>query len=129
MAARSEFTAAERDYFTRQRPLARLGTLGPDGAPQVRPVGFFPNPDGTVDIGGYDLGRTQKFRNVQADGRVSLVIDDIASRDPWRVRGVEIRGRAQALEDVDPPMRMMSREVIRIHPERIASWGLPEDAD
>jgi pyridoxamine 5'-phosphate oxidase family protein len=55
---------------------------------------------------------------------VAFVVDDLESLDPWRVRGVEIRGEAEALVDVDPPMRAMSREVIRISPRWIASWGL-----
>jgi pyridoxamine 5'-phosphate oxidase family protein len=52
------------------------------------------------------------------------VIDDIVSTDPWTVRGIEIRGSAEALEDVDPPRPGMSREVIRITPRRIVSWGI-----
>jgi hypothetical protein len=31
--------------------------------------------------------------------------------DPWRVRGVEVRGVAEALADVYPPMPGLSREV------------------
>ena len=55
---------------------------------------------------------------------VAFVVDDIASVDPWVVRGVEIRGTAEALTDVDPPRPTMSREIIRITPRRIISWGL-----
>jgi pyridoxamine 5'-phosphate oxidase family protein len=66
------------------------------------------------------MGNTRKFRNVN----VALVVDDIASVDPWVVRGVELRGSAEAVVDADPPMRGMSREVIRITPQWIASWGL-----
>jgi pyridoxamine 5'-phosphate oxidase family protein len=29
---------------------------------------------------------------VQANPRVSFVIDDIVSTQPWKVRGIEIRG-------------------------------------
>jgi pyridoxamine 5'-phosphate oxidase family protein len=43
------------------------------------------------------------------------VIDDLASTDPWRPRGVEVRGRAEALDEPT---------IIRIHPERVVSWGL-----
>ena len=38
-----------------------------------------------------------------------------------------IRGDVEALVDVEPPMRGMSREIIRIHPVRIRSWGLASD--
>lgn len=58
-------------------------------------------------------------------GRLATV-DDLASTDPWRVRGVEIRGQAEAQRDVDPPRTGMSRDLIVIHPERIRSWGLSE---
>ena len=119
------FTQAELDYLATQR-LARLATVAPDGTLQVSPVGFFLNQDGTVDIGGAAMGRTKKFRNVAAAGRAAIVIDDIASFDPWEVRGVEIRGSAEALSDTDPPMRGFSKEIIRIHPTRIISWGLGE---
>jgi hypothetical protein len=40
---------------------------------------------------------------------------------------VEIRGHAEALRDQEPLMPGMSREIIRIHPDRIISFGL-EDA-
>ncbi len=70
------------------------------------------------------MGQTRKFRNVLANRKVALVIDDIASVEPWHVRGVEVRGHAEALVDADPPMPNFSREVIRIHPRRILSWGL-----
>ena len=69
------------------------------------------------------MGATRKFRNVAANGQVALVIDDLVSRDPWTVRGLEIRGTAVAQGDVDPPVPFMSREVIRITPTWVASWG------
>ena len=119
------FTQAELDYLATQR-IARLATVAPDGTLQVSPVGFFLNPDGTIDIGGAAMGRTKKFRNVAAAHRAAVVIDDVASFDPWEVRGVEIRGSAEAIVDADPPMRGFSKEIIRIHPERIISWGLGE---
>ena len=74
------------------------------------------------------MGSTPKLRDVQANGQVALVVDDVVSRDPRRVRGIEIRGTAVALEDVDPPMALMSREVIRITPTWVASWGVDPEA-
>lgn len=120
----SVFSDPELDYLRSQR-LGRLATVDGDGAPQNNPVGFFYNDDlGTIDIGGRNMGRTRKFRNVRHNPRVALVVDDLASIDPWRVRGVEIRGTAEALTDQSPPMRRMSREIIRIKPTRVISWGL-----
>jgi pyridoxamine 5'-phosphate oxidase family protein len=118
------FTDAEREYFASQR-LGRLATVAPDGSLQNNPVAFFVNAElGTIDIGGLRMGQTRKFRNVRTNPQVALVVDDIVSLDPWHVRGVEIRGRAEALTDQPPPARGFSGEIIRIHPRRILSWGL-----
>jgi pyridoxamine 5'-phosphate oxidase family protein len=117
-------TDAERQYLASQR-LGRLATVAADGTPQNNPVAFFVNAElGTIDIGGYRIGQTRKFRNVLANPKVAFVVDDLASLNPWRVRGVELRGDAEALVDVEPPMPNFSRELIRIHPRRILSWGI-----
>jgi pyridoxamine 5'-phosphate oxidase family protein len=121
-------TEAERAYLKSQ-PLARLATVDASGAPQNNPVGvFLDEATGDVIIGGHAMGASRKFRNVQANGQVALVIDDLVSRDPWTVRGLEIRGTAVALEDVDPPVPFMSREVIRITPMWVTSWGVDPEA-
>ncbi len=118
------FTPSEVEYLTSQT-LARLATIRPDGSPQNNPVAFVVDGNSIV-IGGYDLPSTQKFRNLRTNTNVALVADDIESVDPWIVRGVEIRGHAVAEVDVDPPVEWMSRSLIRIHPDRIISWGLNE---
>jgi pyridoxamine 5'-phosphate oxidase family protein len=124
----SVFTSAELDYLRSQR-LARLATLAPDGTLQNNPVAFFVHASaGTIDIGGARIVKTRKFRNVQSHPQVALVIDDLASVDPWRPRCLEIRGRAEALPDADPPAAGFSSGVIRIHPERILSFGIDPDA-
>ena len=121
-------TEAERAYLQSQ-PLARLATVDGAGAPQNNPVGAFLDEEtGDIIIGGHAMGASRKFRNVQANARVALVIDDLVSRDPWTVRGLEIRGDAVALEDVDPPVPFMSREVIRITPMWVTSWGVDPEA-
>lgn len=120
----SVFTETEIKYLADQR-LGRLATIGPGGNPQNIPVGFRHDAEtDAIDIAGYDMGASRKFRNVQADGRVSFVVDDIASVKPWRVRGIEIRGHAEALLDQDPPVNGVSNEIIRIHPRRIITWGI-----
>ena len=121
-------TAAERRYLQSQ-PLARLATVDAHGAPQNSPVGaFFDEETGDILIGGHGMGATRKFRNVRANGQVALVVDDLVSRDPWTVRGLEIRGTAVALENVEPPVPSMSREVIRITPTWVSSWGVDPGA-
>jgi pyridoxamine 5'-phosphate oxidase family protein len=71
----------------------------------------------------YPRSRLARWR-LDISGRVAFVVDDIASVQPWRVRCVEIRGHAEALRDQEPLMPGMSREIIRIHPERVISFGL-----
>jgi pyridoxamine 5'-phosphate oxidase family protein len=118
------FTQAELDYLASQR-LGRLATAGPGGMLQNNPVGFHVNAAaGTIDIGGWNMGASQKFRNVRANGRVALVVDDLVSEQPWVVRGLEIRGHAEALTGAEPPLPFMSGEIIRIHPERVYGWGI-----
>ncbi|MXM63862.1 PPOX class F420-dependent oxidoreductase [Streptomyces sp. HUCO-GS316] len=126
----TEFSAAERAYLRSQR-LGRLATVDPHGQPQANPVGFFPQDDGTILVGGLAMGRTKKWRNLQKNPKVALVVDDIVSLRPWRVRGVDIRGEAELLVGPHELGPHFSEEVIRIHPRRIHSWGLedrPENA-
>ncbi|MDN3262855.1 PPOX class F420-dependent oxidoreductase [Streptomyces sp. CSDS2] len=119
------FTELELAYLDEQ-PLGRLATVSPKGQPQVRPVSFTVNRRlGTIDIGGHSMGNTQKFRNAKANPLVSLVVDDIPSTDPWQVRCVEIRGRAEAIKGA--PTTGYSNDLIRIHPTRILTLGLDKE--
>ena len=128
------FTAAERAYLDGQS-LARLATIGPGGGPQIRPVGFVVDPvAGTIDIGGPRLAASRKYRNVEANRLVSVVVDDMTPDEPGAVkpgwgRGVEVRGWAETLTLAEPPMAagFFANEVIRIHPVRILSWHLDPD--
>lgn len=113
----SVFTEAELRYMTGGRQLGRIATVGADGTPHVVPVGWIYNAaTDTIDVGGYELERSKKFRDVARSGRAAIVIDDLESVDPWRPRGIEVRGRGEAIE--------MPTPLIRIHPRRIVSWGL-----
>jgi pyridoxamine 5'-phosphate oxidase family protein len=119
------FSEVEADYLATQR-LARLATAGPDGSPHVVPVGFHVNPAlGVIEIGGHALGGTRKFKDVQREPRVSLVIDDLESVDPWKARGIEVRGRAEALNYGGQVLGPgFGPELIRIYPQRVISWGI-----
>jgi pyridoxamine 5'-phosphate oxidase family protein len=113
----SVFTQAELRYLAGGRQLGRIATVGADGTPHVVPVAWIYNAAReTIDVGGHELERTKKFRDVDRTGRVAIVIDDLASTYPWRPRGIEIRGRGEAIALPTP--------LIRIHPERIVSWGI-----
>src|SRR2546430_12876983 len=107
------FTDLELEYLATQR-LGRLATIGPDGFPQNSPVGFWINKElGTVDIGGHAMGPSRKFHNVQANPKVSFVVGDIESLQPWKGRGVEIPGVGQALTDHEPPLPGVSPGLVR----------------
>jgi pyridoxamine 5'-phosphate oxidase family protein len=111
----SAFSPDEVAYMTGERRLARIATVGADGTPHVVPVGWTYNAErDTIDVGGRDFGATKKFRDVKLNGRAAIVIDDVLP--PWRPRGIEVRGRAEAVEGDEP--------MIRIHPDRVRSWGL-----
>jgi pyridoxamine 5'-phosphate oxidase family protein len=113
----SVFTAAELAYLAGGRQLGRLATVGADGTPHVVPVAWIYNAArDTLDITGYELERTKKFRDIARSGRAAIVIDDVADSDAWHPRGIEVRGRGEAIALPTP--------LIRIHPERIVSWGL-----
>ena len=113
----SVFTEAELRYLRGGQQLGRIATVGADGTPHVVPVGWIYNSAReTIDVGGHELERTKKFRDVKRTGRAAIVIDDLASADPWHPRGIEIRGRGEAIALPTP--------LIRIHPERIVSWGI-----
>ena len=120
------FTRAELTYLRSQK-LARLATIGPDGAPQVRPVAFGVDEEtGAIDVAGHRNPATQKWRNVLRDGRVSLVVDDVLP--PWQPRAIEVRGRAEVLPDQadDGIVPGAPPGVIRIHPARILAFGVEE---
>jgi pyridoxamine 5'-phosphate oxidase family protein len=115
----SVFTKTELAYLDGGRQLGRIATVGRDGTPHVVPVGWIYNAArDTIDIGGRELQKTKKFRDVTRTGRAAIVIDDIESVDPWRTRAIEVRGAGEAIPLPTP--------LIRIHPERIVSWGLGE---
>ena len=116
----SAFSEPELRYLTEPAGgarLARVATVGRDGTPHVVPVGWRYDPvHDAIEIGGHHMERTKKHRDVKRSGRAAVVIDDLASVDPWRPREIGVRGAAEA---IDGP-----RPVIRIHPDRVVSWGL-----
>lgn len=122
----SVFTTAEIEYLRSQR-LCRLATATPAGRPHVVPVSFVYNAtEDTIDIGGHGFAARRKWRDVGRNPEVALVVDDLVSTSPWRPRMLEVRGRAERLQEggkeaigehVDP-------EMFRIHPRVIQSIGI-----
>jgi pyridoxamine 5'-phosphate oxidase family protein len=114
------FTELEVEYLRSQR-LSRLATSSLSGQPDVSAVGFGVEGDAIVS-GGIDLTKTIRFRHLQENPRATIVIDDLASTDPWTPRGIKVRGPA-TVEEHDGSLR------IRIQPEVIWSWGINPDAE
>ncbi len=117
--------------FMKAAELGRLATIQPNGTPQVSPVGFTYNEDlDTIDISGYRMSASQKFRNIAANDKVAFVVDDIASRDPWRVRCLEIRGVAEQATTGDGRSGAagdaLDSAIIRITPRRVISFGIDD---
>jgi pyridoxamine 5'-phosphate oxidase family protein len=117
--------------FMKAADHARLATIQPDGTLQNNPVGFSYNEDlGTIDIYGYRMSKSRKFRNVASNNTVALVVDDIVSRNPWRVRCLEIRGTAEQAESAgrraEPNGDAIDTAIIRITPGRIISFGIDD---
>lgn len=111
----SVFTPTELEYLTGERRLGRLATVGRDGMPHVVPSGIRYNAEqDTIDLGGIELERTKKYRDIERTGVAAVVIDDVLP--PWRPRGIEIRARAEAIDAPEP--------LLRLHPVRIITWGL-----
>ena len=116
----STFTEAEIAYLRTQR-MARLATASPTGQPDVAAVTFGVDGD-TIVSGGFDITKTVRYGNLQRNPRAVIVIDDLATVDPWAPRGVKVRGAA-TIEGEPGRLR------IRIVPEVIWSWGVNMDGE
>ncbi|MGA2664526.1 MAG: PPOX class F420-dependent oxidoreductase [Nitrososphaerales archaeon] len=117
----------EIEYLKAQR-LARLASVSPKGQPEVSPVGF--EWDGKyLYVGTHSQGffpMTQRVKNItRGNARVSLVVDDLVSVDPWKVRGIKFLGTAEIVEREG---RFGKGKYIRITPRVSVSWGIePEE--
>jgi pyridoxamine 5'-phosphate oxidase family protein len=126
----SIFTLNEIAFLQSQR-LCRIATAGANGQPHVTPVAFrYDAATNTFDIGGHgDFTSRKKWQDVDQNPRVAIVIDDIASLNPWRVRGIEIRGTAELLTTGGENIGQgFGPAMFRITPKRIVSWGLDSEA-
>ncbi|HZD23541.1 MAG TPA: PPOX class F420-dependent oxidoreductase [Acidimicrobiia bacterium] len=113
------FTESQLAYLNGERRLARLATADENGRPHVTPVGMwrYNEEQGTIDIGGHDLAATKKYRNVKANPQAALVVDDLASLDPWHPRAVMVQGPAAVVNED-------GHALIRIQPDKVLSWGV-----
>jgi pyridoxamine 5'-phosphate oxidase family protein len=111
----STFTDSELAYLQAQ-PLMRFATASPSGKPDVAPVAFSVDGDDILTAG-FDITRTVRYKNVLANPRATVVIDDLASVSPWSPRGVKVIGTATVEENDGAPR-------FRISPAVIISWGI-----
>lgn len=111
----SVFTTAEIEYLQAQ-PLMRFASASPSGRPDVAPVVFQLDGDDIV-TGGFDITHTVRYRNIQSNPCVSVVIDDLATLEPWSPRGIKIIGTAVIEGGEESPR-------FRISPEVIISWAI-----
>ena len=119
-SAQVRFTEEESEYLQGDR-LGRLATSSTRNnnnkdEPHVVPVAY--EFDGNcIYFGGWNLEKSLKFRNIKSNNNVAIVIDDLASVNPWRPRGIEIRGTAEIQETEDG-------QFVKITPKQKVSWGL-----
>ena len=114
----------EEMAYLRSQPLARLATVNEDGQPDVVPVAFeLDGPHIWVGGVGPDVAHTRKFRNIGAGRtKVSLVVDDLVSMQPFIARALRVYGNAE------PPIERIGMVgpglYSRITPTVSWSWNL-----
>jgi pyridoxamine 5'-phosphate oxidase family protein len=125
------FTDKEIEYLTSQR-LGRLATVTAENHAHVVPTGFRVSDDAAaIEVGGHNLSarRPLYLRNLEANPWVAYVVDDVASINPWRPRGVAVRGRAEIRpeggEHLGPGF---DSTLIVITPTHITSWGVDDES-
>jgi pyridoxamine 5'-phosphate oxidase family protein len=115
----SRFTKSELEYLrtsSEDGQRANLTILGKDGSFRIVPVRIvYDKAEDAIEIAAPEA--LHVGINLPAVGIpfLELVVDDLASIEPWKPRGVEMSGNAEAL--TSPPR-------IRIRPEAVRSWGL-----
>jgi pyridoxamine 5'-phosphate oxidase family protein len=114
------FTEQELAYLAAQ-PLMRFASASPKGRPDVATVVFSVDGDDIV-TGGFDITKTIRYRNIGKNPRATVVIDDLASLNPWSPRGIKVRGTASIEQGPDG-------ERFRISPEVIWSWNINDVTD
>jgi pyridoxamine 5'-phosphate oxidase family protein len=135
------FSQKEIEYIKSQR-LARIATAAPSVAsskekvqgedtsiqPDVVPVGFDFDGD-YFYVGGMNISRSTKYKNVLENKKVAIVIDDLKSVDPWDPRGIRVYGTADVVTRQGGYMEGTSHpnpSYIRIKPDKKWSWGIEE---
>ena len=129
----SKFFSEMESHYLKSQRLARIATVGSSeekGAiqPDVVAVGF--DFDGQYFyVGGMNLVKSTKHKNVQKNNKVAIIIDDLKTADPWDPRGVRIYGTADIVTRQGGYMDRTGHsddQYIRITPYKKWSWGIEE---
>jgi PPOX class F420-dependent enzyme/OxyR family protein len=87
--------------------------------------GFPRSPWEPGHVGGHDFAKRKEFRDVQQEPRVAFVVDDVASINPWKARGIEMRGETEILGTRGMSVRPgFDPEMFRIHVKHVVSWRI-----
>ena len=138
-----ELTQQDVQEFLDSKPgWIMLSTVGPDGYPHTVPLGYFRLGD-EILMG--VRGGTKKLRNIQANSKVSLLLESGGTRND--IKGLMIQGTATVHTDPTETLRY-AREAaklrgvpeselptearkdavyIRVVPERLHSWDYSPD--
>ena len=124
------FSDKEIEYIETQR-LAKISTVTREGLqPDVVPVGFDFDGKECIFVGGFNLSKTKKYKNILGNEKVALVIDDLKSVDPWSPRGIKIYGTANIVarkaQGYLKGSGHASTEYIRIRLKKKWRWGINE---
>jgi pyridoxamine 5'-phosphate oxidase family protein len=129
------FSEKEIEYLKSQR-LVRIATASVSSKeeengsiqPDVVPVGF--DFDGEYFyVGGMNIVKSKKYKNVLKNNKVAIVVDDLKSVDPWDPRGMKIYGIADIVTRQGGYMESTGHsnpQYIRINPKKKWSWGIEE---
>lgn len=130
----------ELNSFLAEARTCRVASVGADGAPHVTPLWFVW--DGAA-LWLTSVVRSQRWTDIDRESRIAVVVD--AGEEFMELRGVELRGRAEAVGEVprtgesvaqlDAPERLYADKYaggqifhdgrhawLRVIPEKIVSW-------
>jgi pyridoxamine 5'-phosphate oxidase family protein len=96
--------------------------------PDVVPVGF--DFDGEyLYVGGMNILKSTKYKNILKNNKVAIVIDDLNNADPSDPRGIRIYGTADVVNRQGGYIAQIEHDnpvYIRINPGKKWSWGIED---
>jgi PPOX class probable F420-dependent enzyme len=140
--AQIALTAEEQKRFLDEAKTIILTSIDPRGYPHSVAMWFAVDPDGSVVM--TTFAKSQKTLNLRRDPRCALLVETGTSYD--QLKGLLIRGRASIDPDTEHAVDVLERihkkhggeqpeglrdilrgqarkrVVVRVHPERVASW-------